>query len=269
MIPPFSRQVFHVLSHLRFLFTLLPLFMLTILIIGAGRSEAQPKSIQALKNQARRLYWGIGVEQNFTQALSLYETAAALGDGEASFIAGGMYYTGKGAEKSDVKAFEYLSFAVAEGNAPPEALRVLAEFYLKGQVTPQNYSKAMQWFHQAANKGDALSQNELGFLYSQGKGVEQNSEKAYDWFREAALQGSAIAQYNVGIIWYTGDGVAESDLKQAYAWFSVAALNKYGAAILARDFVMSLLSEEELQQAQNLAEDIYGELNPIIPLPPN
>ena len=106
-------------------------------------------------------------------------------------------------------------------------------------------------------------------MYSQGKGVEQNSEKAYEWFREAALQGSAIAQYNVGIIWYTGDGVAESDLKQAYAWFSVAALNNYGAAIPARDFVMSVLSEEELQQAQNLAEDIYGELNPIIPLPPN
>ena len=269
MIPPFSRRIFHVSFHLRFLFTLLPLFMLTILIIGAGRSEAQQKSVFALKNQARRLYWGIGVEQNFTQALSLYETAAALGDSEASFIAGGMYYTGKGAEKNDVKAFNYLSFAVAEGNAPPEALRVLAEFYLRGQVTPQNYAKAMQWFHQAAIEGDALSQNELGFLYSQGKGVEQNSDKAYEWFREAALQGSGIAQYNVGIIWYTGDGVAESDLKKAYAWFSVAALNNYGAAIPARDFVKSVLSEEELQQAQNLAEDIYGELRPIIPLPAN
>ena len=115
MIPPLSRQTFRVSFHLIRLFTLLSLFMFTILIIGAGRSEAQQKSILALKNQARRLYWGIGVEQNYSQALSLYETAAALGDGEASFIAGGMYYTGKGAEKSDEKAFEYLSFAVAEG----------------------------------------------------------------------------------------------------------------------------------------------------------
>jgi hypothetical protein len=239
---------------------LLLLAMLTILLMGAATSEAQQKRVQTLKNEARRLYWGLGVEQNYSQALSLYEAAAALGDGEASYIAGGMYYTGKGAEQNYAKAFEYLSYAVAEDNAPPEALRVLAEFYLRGEVTPQNYAKALQWFHQAAIEGDALSQNELGFLYSQGKGVAQNSEKAYEWFRQAALQGSGIAQYNVGIIWYTGDGVAESDLKKAYAWFSIAALSNFSAAIPARDFVMSLLSEEELRQAQVVAEAIFSEL---------
>ena len=269
MIHLFSRHLLRVSLFLRYVSCLLSFVMLALLLVGAEISEAQQKSVLSLKNEARRLYWGIGVEQNYTQALSLYKAAAALGDGEASYIAGGMYYTGKGVEKNYAKAFDYLSYAVTKDNVSPAALRVLAEFYLRGEVTPQNYTKALQWFHQAAVEGDALSQNELGFLYSQGKGVEQNSEKAYEWFREAALQGSGIAQYNVGIIWYTGDGVADSDLKKAYAWFSIAALNNYSAAIPARDFVKSVLSEEELQRAQKLAEDIFSEIHSVTSLPQN
>lgn len=260
MIDRFPRTCLRGSLIMNYVMRFLSVVMLTILLLGTGTSVAQQNRVQTLKNEARRLYWGLGVEQNYSLALSLYETAAALGDGEASYIAGGMYYTGKGAEINYAKAFDYLAYAVAEDNAPPEALRVLAEFYLRGEVTPQNYSKALQWFQQAAIEGDALSQNELGFLYSQGKGVEQNSEKAYEWFRQAALQGSGIAQYNVGIIWYTGDGVVESDLKKAYAWFSIAALNNFSAAIPARDFVISVLSEEELRQAQILAEAIFNEL---------
>ena len=218
-------------------------------------------SAAALKNEAQKYYWGRGVKKNLSKALSLYERAAALGDSEASYIAGGMYYKGIGTVRDSYKAFRYLDYAAQNGKSTPESNRALAEFYILGEVVPQNFEKAVKWYEDAANEGDSKAQLELGYLYFTGRGVEQDYSIAFKWFQKAALNNYNMAQYNMGIMWYTGSGTDTSDLARAYAWLSIAAANSYPQAVAARDYLKSTLSREELQRAQSVAADLYDQIH--------
>lgn len=225
--------------------------------VAAAESDAAARRVQILKNEAKRFYWGTGARQDYQQALRLYEQAAALGDAEASYIAGGMYYTAKGTPKNLVKAFTYLDYAATQGKSSAASQRALAQFYLLGAVVPQNYAKAADWYERAAADGDIEAQIELGVLHFAGRGVEQDFGKAYELFRQAAYQNSGIGQYNLGIMWYTGNGVDQSDLTKAYAWFSVAAINGFADGAQARDYLAGVLSEGEIARGQSEASQIF------------
>ncbi|BDD87149.1 tetratricopeptide repeat protein [Desulfofustis limnaeus] len=214
----------------------------------------------ALKNKAKLAYWGVGERQDYRRALQLYEQAAALGDVEASYLAGGMYYTGKGAPRNLFKAFTYLDYAASQGQSSTDAQRALAQFYLLGTVVPQNYAKAAEWYETAAAAGDPEAEVELGVLLFAGRGVEQDYERAYELFQRAAYRNNQLAQYNLGIMWFTGNGVPQLDLTKAYAWFSVAAGNGLADAAQARDYVAGTLNESELNRGQAEASRIFIEL---------
>ena len=51
----------------------------------------------------------------------------------------------------------------------------------------------------AAEQGDAVAQNNLGYMYDNGYGVPENDAEAIKWYRKAADQGHANAQYNLGL----------------------------------------------------------------------
>jgi len=57
-----------------------------------------------------------------------------------------------------------------------------------------------------------------------GEGVEKDYGKAFEWYKEAALQGHAGSQASLGYLYGEGHGV-ERNLKQAYAWSTLAAEN--------------------------------------------
>jgi hypothetical protein len=48
-----------------------------------------------------------------------------------------------------------------------------------------------------ADRGDALAQNNIGWLYEKGWGVAQDYAQAMSWYRKAADQGNASAQKNM------------------------------------------------------------------------
>ncbi len=243
----------------RLLFVVVASFLTSFIsaLFICSLADAADKRTRALKNEAKRFYWGSGVDQDYAKALRLYEKAAAGGDFEASYIAGGMYYKGLGTPKDLKKAFAYLDFAASHGKSSPESNRVLAELYIVGRVVPQNYAKAASLYRQSADMGDREAQLELGFLYFTGRGVEQDYEKAFKWFEMAALNNDSLAQYNLGIMWYTGNGTKESDMEHAHAWFSLAAANNYPDAISARNYLATIMSQEEINRAQQIAGTIY------------
>ena len=67
-----------------------------------------------------------------------------------------------------------------------------------GQAAVRNgdYATAMQYFRVLADQGNAVGQNNLGFMYDQGLGVgvPQDYAQAVVWYRKAADQGDAAAQ---------------------------------------------------------------------------
>lgn len=58
-----------------------------------------------------------------------------------------------------------------------------------------------------AYQGDAEAQYSLGLSYLYAYGVSQNYSKAVEWFQEAANQGHAEAQFVLGVIYGNGTGV--------------------------------------------------------------
>lgn len=228
-------------------------FLLAALCVG------QP-SINQLKDTAQRHYWGRDGKRDYAKALALYLEAARLGDAEAQFIAGGMYFLGRGAEKNPKEAFRLLYQAALNGKSSPESQKILAQTFLVGQAAPKNYPEAVRWYEQSAKNGDKDSQNELAFLYFVGHGVKQDSAKAFELFSQAARSGLALAQYNVGIMWYTGNGVEKVDLPTSYAWLNLAAANGYPDAEAARSFLETVLNEEELARAQTMSGDLFRQI---------
>ena len=90
------------------------------------------------------------------------------------------------------------------------------------RIDPMFCQGTFAWFKDAAEKGDAAAQYNLGLMYDQGEGVQQDYDSARAWFEKAAEQGLAAAQYNLGVMYLQGEGV-QQDYDSARAWFEKAA----------------------------------------------
>jgi len=64
---------------------------------------------------------------------------------------------------------------------------------------PQDYSKALEHWHRAAELGNAESYTNVGYAYRYGDGVEIDEKKAVYYYELAAMKGEAQARYNLGI----------------------------------------------------------------------
>ena len=85
-----------------------------------------------------------------------------------------------------------------------------------------NYELAFMLFMQLAEKEDAESENNLGFMYENGIGIAQSVEEAAKWYKKAAEQGFVHAQYSLGTLYANGDGVPQSH-EEAAKWYRLAA----------------------------------------------
>ena len=215
---------------------------------------------EKLKFAAQKYYWGKGVDQDYAKALDLYLQAAQLGDTEAKYIAGGMFYKGIGTPINSKMAFDLLYGAAIQGNSTPQSQKILGQLFLTGNTTPRNYAEARKWYKLAAENGDRESQSELAFLYFTGKGGDRNLEEAFYWYERSAAQGLAVAQYSLGIMYYSGSGINEPDLIKSYGWLSVAASQNHGDAQISRDYLETVLSAEELKKAQDFSVQLFQQI---------
>ena len=81
-----------------------------------------------------------------------------------------------------------------------------------------NHKEGMKWLEQAAQKGFALAQNELGYKFFK---LEQYKE-AIKWFKLAAQNGHAHSAFQLGEMYYYGKVVPQND-KKAFEYFKLAA----------------------------------------------
>ena len=105
-----------------------------------------------------------------------------------------------------------------------------------------------------ATQGNAIAQFNLGVLHDVGRGVAQDYAQAVKWYRLAAAQGHAGAQFNLGGMYFEGQGVAQ-DYVRAYQWFTLAGVAGYAGAVKNRNSIATLMTPEQITQAQGLARD--------------
>lgn len=100
-----------------------------------------------------------------------------------------------------------------------------------------------KWFEQAAKKGHAPAQYNLGIMAYLGQATGQDYLTASEWFRMAAEQEHRAAQYNLGFLYFEGKGVDKDDLL-AFMWIDRSATLGYEKAIKARDALAKSLPED-------------------------
>jgi TPR repeat protein len=181
--------------------------------------------------------------EEFNEALA----EARRGNTEAMTAVALEYFQGTGTIADPKEGMSWLQKAAALGNA--EAQEVLAQFF-------------SGWL-EAAEKGDADSQNAIGSAYLKGIGTETNYKLAIPWFKKASAHGSittklsakaglmfaelmlpaqnfrelfegaqkgnASLQYGLGFAYLKGFGT-DFNPNQALLWFEKAAAQGYADA---------------------------------------
>ena len=199
--------------------------------------QAADQGYAGAQNDLGTLYThGRGVQRDDEEALHWYRQAADQGDALGQYNLGTMYREGRGGVEQDyAEAVKLFQLAEASGDriAQRRAKADLGELYMEGQGVPQDPTRAVSLFREAielAEPGEAPGQNGLGAAYLNGRGVERSDGDAVQWFRAAAEWGDAAGQNNLGVMYLIGRGVRSQDLGQAAFWFRRAADQKSGDA---------------------------------------
>jgi TPR repeat protein len=115
-------------------------------------------------------------------------------------------------------------------NDNPAAVRHLGSKYEYGAPgIVKSHKKAARLYQRAAELGDVVAMNNIGFAYEYGEGVKLDKKKAAKYFRMAADRGHAKAQFNLARLHFTGKGV-EFDESEAVCLFRMAALQGFSQA---------------------------------------
>lgn len=188
-----------------------------------------------------------GKEQNWSEALMLYEKAAKQGHYVAHLQLESHYLSRLDSSPVNLTMAQHhnkcrheilndhkkqllrsryfdLSFTSLEraANAGHVTCQTnLGECYMNGIGVTRNYKTAVLWFEKAAMAGCVIAQRNLGLCYTLGHGVQQNMCRAATWFDRAATQGDTEAQFRLGTMYEKGEGVL-LDVTVAVDWYRKA-----------------------------------------------
>ena len=200
--------------------------------------------------------------KNKDTAIMWFLKAAEQNDINAQSSLGWIYAEHQGAWD---KAKMWLTLAAEKGDKFAQVN--LAFLYSRGYITPLNEGKTTDWLlvakqhdwteyviflQNAAQEGDALSQNNLGFLYLLGLGVEEDLTTALKWLHMAARQGNETAQYHLGWCYAMGVGV-NKNISEAEKWYQKSSSQ---GNMLARTELVNIKEEVERERENaRLAEE--------------
>ncbi len=154
-----------------------------------------------------KFYWlGINVIRDDKEGLGLIKKAADLGHAWAAYNYGDILFQSFSALPLDrSQAPKYLEQAAAKDILPAQVL--FAKMCFFGWKVDVNDKKALFYFLQAAEAGDAIAQYYCGRCFAEGRGTPVDSVKAFKWYEASAAQGDLDAKLNVAQFLMTGRGM--------------------------------------------------------------
>ncbi len=106
--------------------------------------------------------------------------------------------------------------------------------------------------------GDANAYLQLGKFFSRGRGVAQNYSRALENFQSAAEKGDPLAPYLLSNFYLFKKGV-KKDLRQVYLWRHIAGINGYPFGFMSRDQIANKMKAGEIAQAKILVNNWLAE----------
>jgi hypothetical protein len=116
------------------------------------------------------------------------------GDARTQNKLGLMYDKGLGVTQDYAEAVRWYRKAADQGHAGAQFN--LGVMYSKGWGVTQDYTEAVRWYRKAAKQGTALAQAKLGLMYDNAWGVTQDYSRAHMWYSLATARGLNIAEKN-------------------------------------------------------------------------
>jgi len=175
------------------------------------------------------------LKHTFAADISQLTVQAKLGDTDAQYYLGKLYYKGEDIEQNYAKAFYWIkksalgtadddenSFKIVDAKGDADAQFLLGKMYALGEGVDGSYDLATQWLVKAANSGSTDKQYDLAELYVSGQLIPQDITQAFYWHNRAAEGGDRDSQYTIATMLRDGIGT-EKNNKSALKWFLLAA----------------------------------------------
>ncbi|MGH7025183.1 MAG: tetratricopeptide repeat protein [Caulobacteraceae bacterium] len=161
------------------------------------------------------------------EALSWFERAAALGEGEAMNMAGRAFELGWGVETDLDRVARWYRASAEAGCAWGEYN--LAGLLFDGRGVARDLEAAVALYARAAAKGHARAMNLLARCLEEGWGRARDPAAASQWYRRSAEAGYFRGQINHALV------LAEQGRREeAAAWMETAARSRREDATLER-----------------------------------
>ncbi|MBX9951835.1 MAG: protein kinase [Candidatus Obscuribacterales bacterium] len=179
----------------------------------------------AMYKYAVALETGTDVEKDEKEALFWYRKSCNAGCPEGQNEMGTIYQWGAlGVEENLPEAIRLFKEAADKGHAN-------AQNNLGYILEPDEPKEAFRWYKMAAESGLPLGMSNFGRCLLYGIGCEKKYEDAYKWLLKAAEADEKCdsAQYMLGVMCFNGDGV-EKDLVRSAQWYKKAAENGHESA---------------------------------------
>ncbi len=125
-------------------------------------------------------------KSNYALALELLKPIAEEGNTTAQGLLGRMYLRGVGVLQDYQEAVKWHCLAAEQGDKYSQ--HSLGCSYYYGVGVTQDYQEAAKWYRLAAEQGHAVAQDSLGWMYDEGKGVAPDYQEAAKWHRLASEQ---------------------------------------------------------------------------------
>jgi hypothetical protein len=209
----------------------------------------------ALNNLGSLYFNGIGTKQNHGKALELFSKSADLGnDNAATNLAFILLTGGAKDEVRNRKAVELFQKAADAGNNIAKFM--LGYAYLQGFAKEKDFYAAMDLIHESATGKSKFDEAQLVLaqMYLKGYGTVQNYAKVIGAYNSACGQGNMEACMELADI-YTKGRITPVNPILAHALYNVCAANGVSKAEEERDKIEKLLNLESLLKAQEIAQN--------------
>ena len=199
--------------------------------------KSADQGYHAAENRLGNYYYnGQGVAKDYVEAVKWYRKSADKGNEYAMYNLANCYYYGNGVSKDLSIAKQWYQKSADKGHSGAKTkLTELTEqqdspeaLYQKGKeyYNNSNYSEAVKYYRQAADKGNAQAQFDLGSCYERGRGVSRDLAEAFKWYKKSAEQGNKFAQYSLSLCYENGNGVT-MNYSEAAKWVRKSAEQGY------------------------------------------
>lgn len=160
----------------------------------------------------------------------------------------------------DYAAEKIEDLKIRASNGDTSAQMELASRLLYGRGVEKDEAQAIQWLAMAAEAGNAIAQNRLGIMYASGQGgLQKDPTQAVYWYKMAAENNFATAQNNLGIMYAQGNGVEKDDI-EAYKWLTLAG-QKITNAIMFRRSIEQRMTPQQIEEAnKRVAEFLSNQI---------